>query len=165
MATHRMGEDLFPAEGPLMRLRSLALSFLTLALVAATTTLIGPSPASAATTRESRLIAKINATRVAHGLRPLQIRSDLMTAAKRHTRSMADTQTLFHTASFNGLCCWSLMAENVGYGFSVSGLHQQFMGSAPHRANILNPQLRQVGVGIVSSGGALWVTEVFRDPR
>jgi uncharacterized protein YkwD len=148
-----------------MRLRSLALSLLTVALVATSTTLITSSPASATTTRESRLIAKINDTRVAHGLRPLRVRSDLMTAAERHSRSMAGTRTLFHTASFNGLCCWSLMAENVGYGFSVAGLHQQFMDSAPHRANILNPRLRHVGVGIVSSGGALWVTEVFRDPR
>ena len=148
-----------------MRIRSMLLSIMTVALVAASTTFVTSSPASATTTRESRLIAKINATRVAHGLRPLHMRSDLMSAAKRHTRSMASSQTLFHTASFSSLCCWSLMAENVGYGFSVSGLHQQFMGSAPHRANILNPRLRQLGVGIVSSGGALWVTEVFRDPR
>ena len=160
-----MGEDLFPAEGPLVRIRSLVLSLLTVALVAASTTLVGTPTASATTTRESRLIAKINATRVAHGLRPLRVSTDLMSAAKRHTRSMAGTRTLFHTTSFKGLCCWSLMAENVGYGFSVAGLHTQFMGSAPHRANILDPRLRQVGVGIVSTGDALWVTEMFRDPR
>jgi hypothetical protein len=39
------------------------------------------------------------------------------------------------------------------------------MHSAPHRANILDPRMRQVGVGIVKRDGALWVTEVFRDPH
>ena len=38
------------------------------------------------------------------------------------------------------------------------------MGSSGHRANILNPAMRHVGVGVVSSGGQLWVTEIFRTP-
>ena len=38
------------------------------------------------------------------------------------------------------------------------------MGSAPHRANILNPRMRQVGVGVRGAGGQLWVTEIFRKP-
>ena len=38
------------------------------------------------------------------------------------------------------------------------------MRSAPHRANILNQRMRQVGVGVVFAGGRLWVTEVFRQP-
>jgi uncharacterized protein YkwD len=36
------------------------------------------------------------------------------------------------------------------------------MNSAPHRANILNSRVGQVGVGVVSAGGLLWITEIFR---
>jgi uncharacterized protein YkwD len=38
------------------------------------------------------------------------------------------------------------------------------MASPAHRANILDRRWRGVGVGVVSSGGYLWVTEIFRQP-
>jgi uncharacterized protein YkwD len=38
------------------------------------------------------------------------------------------------------------------------------MRSPAHRANILDRGKRAVGVGIVHSGGKIWVTEVFRRP-
>ena len=47
-------------------------------------------------------------------------------------------------------------------GYSVLDLHHAFMASAPHRANILDRRMEQVGVGFVSVNGQLWVTEVFR---
>jgi uncharacterized protein YkwD len=161
----RTGEDLFPAEGPRVRLRDALLSLLVVAVMAASTALVGASPASATTTREARMLVKINNARADHGLPPLTASPDLMAAARGHTVTMAGTTSLFHTASFTGLCCWRTIAENVGYGFTVRGLHRQFMHSALHRANILDPRMRQVGVGIVRRGDALWVTEVFRDPR
>jgi uncharacterized protein YkwD len=148
-----------------VRTRNALLSLLVAAVMAASTALVGASPASATTTREARMLTKINHARADHGLRPLTASPDLMAAARGHTVSMAGSRTLFHTASFSSLCCWDTIGENVGYGFSVRGLHRQFMHSAPHRANILDPRMRQVGVGIVKRDGALWVTEVFRDPH
>ena len=144
--------------------KSLSLLSLLTAAALAAPTLVGAAPASAGTTREARLIAKINNARADHGLRPLRIRADLMRAAESHTRSMAGQRTLFHTTSFSSLCCWRAIAENVGYAPTVRGAHRQFMRSAPHRANVLDRGMRQVGVGIVRSGGMLWVTEVFRAP-
>jgi uncharacterized protein YkwD len=38
------------------------------------------------------------------------------------------------------------------------------MQSSAHRANILNPRMRVLGVGVVSSDGRLWVTELFTRP-
>jgi uncharacterized protein YkwD len=140
-------------------------SLLLAAVLAASTALTGATAASATTTREARMLAKINSARANHGLTPVTLSSDLMSVAKSHTWSMVGTSALFHTTSFSALCCWESMAENVGYGFSVRGLHRRLMKSAPHRANILDPAIRQVGIGIVESGGALWVTELFRDPR
>jgi uncharacterized protein YkwD len=143
-------------------IRSALLSLLTAAALVASIALVGAAPASAQTTREARLVAKINAARANHGLPALRTSPDLMAAARAHTVAMAGQRTLFHTPSFATICCWSSVAENVGRGFTVRGVHRALMHSAPHRANILNGRLREVGVGVVYSGGQLWVTEVFR---
>ena len=147
-----------------MRSRPALLSLLVTAALTASTGLVGAGPASATTTREARMLTKINHARANHGLRPLHASPDLMQAARSHSKSMAGSRVLFHTASFSSLCCWEAVGENVGDGFTVRSLHRQFMHSSPHRANILARRMRQVGVGIVSSGGRLWVTEIFRDP-
>ena len=136
-----------------------------LGLALATSMLVGAAPASArASAPESRMVAAINATRVAHGLRPLRPVAGMMSYARRHARAMANRGGLYHTSNFSVICCWRLVAENVGVGGSVAGLHRAFMASPGHRANLLNRSLTQVGIGMVSSGGRLWVTEVFRRP-
>jgi uncharacterized protein YkwD len=142
-----------------------------LGLALATSTLVGAAPASAASrasvasAQEARMVAVINATRAAHGLRPLHPVAGMMSYARRHARAMASRGSLFHTSNFSVICCWRQVAENVGMGGSVPGLHRAFLASPGHRANLLNGSLSQVGIGLVSSGGRLWVTEVFRRPR
>ena len=76
---------------------------------------------------------------------------------------MAERQTLYHS-DLAGICCFRSLAENVGSGATPTVVHVAFMGSSGHRANILNPAMRHVGVGVVSAGGQLWVTEIFRAP-
>jgi uncharacterized protein YkwD len=138
-------------------------AFLALSLTA--TVLVGPAPASADTSsREARMVAEINATRVAHGLTPLRPVDGMMAYAGRHARAMADHGYLYHTSNFAVICCWSRVTENIGYGGSVPGMHRSFLQSPPHRANLLDAAMRQVGIGIVESGGNLWITEVFRRP-
>ena len=147
-----------------MRLRRVALSLLTAAAMTATTALVGTAPASAVTTREAAFLTKINHARTSHGLRPLRLASDLSSYARSHSRQMASSTALFHTPSFSAICCWSAIAENVGTGYSVRSVHGAFMTSSAHRANILNSRMRAVGVGVVYSGGRIWVTEIFRRP-
>jgi uncharacterized protein YkwD len=133
-------------------------------VVALSSGLVGVTPASATTGREARMVARINHAREVHGLPPLQTSPDLVRAARTHSGQMAGQRTLFHTPSFSGICCWGAVGENIGMGYTVRSLHQAFMHSPPHRANILDPRMREVGVGFVSAGGRLWVTEVFRQP-
>lgn len=147
-----------------MRVSRILLSLLAAVAVTASTALVGAPPAGAVTTREGKLLTKINNTRAAHGLRPVRLSGDLSTTARRHSRQMATSTTLFHTASFSAICCWSAIAENVGMDYSVRELHRAFMRSSAHRANVLDPRMRVVGVGIVSSGGRLWATELFTRP-
>ena len=145
---------------PLLRVLSLVATF----AVAAGSALAGAAPVSAGTTREATMLAKINNARANHGLRPLTLSGDLTSVARSHSQQMASSATLYHTSSFSSICCWSAIAENVGMGGSLRTVHRAFLHSAAHRANILDRRMRQVGVGIVSSGGTVWVTEIFRRP-
>jgi uncharacterized protein YkwD len=140
------------------------LTILATVALAAGAALVGAAPASAVTTREAAMLAKINNARSAHGLRPLALSGDLSTIARSHSRQMASSATLFHTASFSSICCWSAIAENVGTGDSVRTVHRAFLRSSAHRSNILDTRMRQVGVGIVVVGDRIWVTEIFRRP-
>ena len=141
--------------------RPALMSLLAVTLVGSTA-LVGAAPAGASTTRATRMVEKINTARANHGLPPLRTSPDLMAAARTHSGAMSGQGLLFHTASFSSLCCWDHIAENVGMGYSVRDLHRAFMHSAPHRANILDRRMEQVGVGFVSVNGQLWVTEIFR---
>jgi len=60
-----------------------------------------------------------------------------------------------------GITGWTSIGENVGYGSSVDQVHQSFMGSSGHRANILKASYSHVGIGVVASGGTAWVTLDF----
>jgi uncharacterized protein YkwD len=53
------------------------------------------------------------------------------------------------------------LGENVAYGASVPGTHDQFMNSSGHRRNILNGTYTEVGTGIVRSGNRTWHVQVF----
>jgi hypothetical protein len=58
-----------------------------------------------------------------------------------------------------------MVGENVGMGGSASSIHQAFMNSAPHRANILDHDFTQVGIGTAyDDKGVLYITQVFRKP-
>ncbi len=52
-------------------------------------------------------------------------------------------------------------SENIGYASSVSDVQAAFMGSTPHRKNILRAGFDHTAIGIVESDGSLWVTVIF----
>lgn len=56
---------------------------------------------------------------------------------------------------------WTSVGENVGVGSSVDQIHDAFMSSSSHRSNVLGGDFDLVGIGVISSGGQLWVTVVF----
>jgi uncharacterized protein YkwD len=147
-----------------MRLRISLLSLLTAVSLTGSVGLAS-SPAAAATTREARLVALINDARADHGLRPLRVSSGLTRYARQHSAAMWRQGYLFHTSDFTVVCCWSAIAENVAVNFGVKRAHRSLMMSPGHRANILHPSMRAVGVGAVRRDGRLWVTQVFRAPR
>jgi uncharacterized protein YkwD len=156
-----------PKDHDVRAARRPAVLALTTALLSASlllASLLAAPGATAASNRETRLIAMINHARAVHGLPALRVKPALMSYAGRHSAAMAARHELYHTTNFGVVCCWSAIGENIAYNSTVRRVHRAFMRSPGHRANILNPHMRRVGVGIVARGGRLWVTEIFIKP-
>ena len=144
---------------------TLALTTLALALTAVLTGALTAAPAGA-TTAEDSLTARLNGARSDHGLPSLATRSDLVAVARAQATRMADSGTLYHNPNLTtDVTNWRWVGENVGYGPDVQTVHVAFMNSDGHRANILDTDYTEVGVGVVERGDRVWVAEVFRRPQ
>jgi len=119
---------------------------------------------------ESQLLEAANRDRASAGLRPLQWDMSLAAAARQHAQRMAQANTLSHQfpgeppmqqRATQAGARFSLIAENVAEGPNAAHLHQQWMNSPPHRANLLDPELNAVGIAVVQSGGTFFAVEDF----
>ena len=112
-----------------------------------------------------RLFKATNESRGRFDVPKLRLNRELSVIARRHSMAMARNGELFHTANvevyLHGIE-WHIWGENVGYTpGDVESIEQAFMGSPPHRENILNRAFRQVAIGTVRVDGTLWVTVFF----
>lgn len=112
---------------------------------------------------ENQVLALINAVRVQNGLRQLIQQNQLTQAALGHSIDMACNNFTSHTGS-NGSSFkdriaaqgyeFSYASENIyfgagaGYGDPQTAV-EWWMNSTVHRANILNPDVTQIGIGYV----------------
>jgi len=126
----------------------------------------GAAPASAAaTSAEQVFTTKINQARAARGIPRLATRDHLVAVARDWARTMATRSRLYHNPRLTSeVSNWRWVGENVGYGPDALTLHAAFMNSPGHRANILDRDYTEVGVGAVSVDGRVWVAQVFRRP-
>ena len=144
--------------------RPALMSLLAVTLVGSTA-LVGAAPAGATTTRAQRMVEKINTARANHGLRPLHTSPDLMAAARAHSGAMSG-QGCCSTRPRSRPCAAGTTSPRTSAWATASWTcTMPSWRSAPHRANILDRRMDQVGVGFVSVNGQLWVTEVFRSRR
>jgi uncharacterized protein YkwD len=146
-----------------------------LVLLCVVTCVIAVTPAQAAPTRAERaLIAEMNRTRAAHGLAPLRLDLTLERAARAHSRTMIRTGTFAHGSFQRRLASFGArgpaVGENLGWGVgwnaSARGIVAAWLASPSHRANLLRPGFRRVGVGrlvgtFAGHGGAAVVTADF----
>lgn len=138
--------------------------WLSVMLVVVMTTIGLSASAGADSGSEQAFLTAINSTRNANGLGSLQMDGGLRAHARTHTADMIAAGNIFHsssgelqTAAGSG---WSKLGENVGRGGSVSSLHNAFLASSAHKANILG-DYNYVGIGTDTSSGVLYVTVVF----
>lgn len=108
-------------------------------------------------------IALVNASR---GGAALAEHSDLDAVAQRHAERMAAENRLHHNPSLGReVTGYELVGENVGVGPELAPIHDAFMRSPSHRANILEARFTEIGIGLATSAdGSLWIVQVFRQP-
>jgi Cysteine-rich secretory protein family len=140
-----------------------------LALFIVSTSYAAPAPRPA-TSAEQLLFDAVNRERASLGLRQLQWDTALANAARLHTSLLADHDALSHrfageadlqTRLHLAGARFSLVAENVAEAPDVSTLHVAWMNSAPHRANILDPQVDSIGIAIERRGQEYYATQDF----
>jgi uncharacterized protein YkwD len=123
-----------------------------------------PAPAAAAA-GTGDVLSAVNSARSANGRGPLALQSDLSAVAQRWAAHMASTQVLAHNPRLTSqVHNWRWVGENVGYGPGTSAVSAAFMRSPAHRANILDKDYTQIGIGVVVRGDRVWITQVFRRP-
>jgi uncharacterized protein YkwD len=113
-------------------------------------------------------VCVLNAVRERRGLHPLRLNRRLSRAATRHAMDMARRKYFAHdtlgggsfldrirqTGYLNGAHSW-MVGENLAWATdnqsAPHGVTVMWMNSPGHRANILNPTFREIGIGIVTA--------------
>jgi uncharacterized protein YkwD len=122
---------------------------------------------------ETQLLALVNHERTSRGLHPLTMNSKARLEARDYSEEMlahgyfshidANGHTPFDRMKAGGVK-FDLAGENLALAPTVPLAHQGLMNSPGHRANILNPNYRTVGIGIEDAGPyGLMVTQDFTD--
>lgn len=104
---------------------------------------------------EAEIVAYTNEQRKRYGLQPLEVDPGLLESARKHTQWMTNTRQLVHGRG---------VAENIAMGQNSSRQAvQAWMNSSGHRANILNPRHRRIGVaGFTTSNGTCYWCQQFK---
>jgi len=117
----------------------------------------------------------INQERTAGRLGQVAWDPALADLARRHAADMRSMEKVTHHSGSDGADFAARLgrtdyrashaAENVALDMDVTRAHAALMKSPGHRANILNPNLTAVGVGIVRArDGAAYIVEDFATP-
>ena len=135
-----------------------------LLLLASTLVLAQSSPP------ERTLFESVNRDRKAHNLRALRWDEALAAAARKHAHEMAKHGAVEHAfpgepslparANKAGARFISI-SENVVRAANAKAAHGEFMSSPNHKANILDPDVDSIGIGVAEHNGELFVVEDF----
>lgn len=131
---------------------------------------LGATRCAAQNVAEQYLLAAANQDRAAHGLGLLRVDEQLANAARQHAYEMARRKTISH--QFPGEhdlasrvreagAHFSLVTENVAEAPNSALIHDLWMNSAGHRANLLDPAVDSVGISVIRDGGEYFAVEDF----
>lgn len=136
----------------------------------------GNTGSTAISPSAQQVIDLTNQYRAAAGCAPLTVSQRLTSAAAAHSQDMATNNFFSHTGS-DGSTPWdrirrtgytfSTAAENIAAGYrTAEQVVQGWYNSEGHRRNMLNCNLREIGVAYADGGsyGRYW-TQVFATPR
>lgn len=119
---------------------------------------------------EQYLFAAANAERVQRGLQPLRWDAALYRAAQGHAREMAARASISHQYPGEAELAdrgrqagarFSEIAENVAEAPTAVRIHDAWMNSPGHRANLLDSQVDSVGISVLRRDGQLYAVQDF----
>lgn len=122
--------------------------------------------------RARHILDLTNHDREARGLQPLEWDASLAAAAQAHAERMAGERYLSHEYPGEGDvgaraaragAHFQAIAENIATGPNDEAIESEWMNSAPHRRNILDPQMDALGIGVVERRGTIFAVEDFAD--
>jgi uncharacterized protein YkwD len=128
-----------------------------LVIAVLTAAVAGPARASESATTERALLDEVNRVRAAHGLPGLRVDSALQRAARSHSVDMLRRGYFGHGAFAERLARFGArgprLGENLAWGAGTAAaardMVRRWLASPPHRANLLRPGFRRIGVGAV----------------
>jgi uncharacterized protein YkwD len=118
----------------------------------------------------SQLLTLTNQDRAAQGLGPLKWNPELAEAAQTHGELMVQHNDLQHqfagepdvpTRAGQAGAHFRAIAENIALGPNAADIERQWMHSAQHRTNILDPQMNIIGIALIHNRGEVWAVEDF----
>lgn len=130
-----------------------------------------PPPSGCGTPEELAVIELANQARASMGLGALTCDPLMTQVARAHSQDMCDNGYFSHTSQ-DGRSPFDRMrdagvdfggaGENIAQGQRNSdAVHEAWMNSSGHRANILNGGYGRIGVGLAECGGRMFWTQVF----
>ncbi len=165
------------------RVRSTMRAFAALVVVGTVAAACGPQTASAPKTTAtatstpscppnattSTIFNLTNGARQSSGVPGLRWNGQLGCLAQDWSQHMAATGVMTHrdlsaTLRSPGYSTYRTLGENILHGpgsMSAQQMHDAWMASPDHRANILNGAFTSMGIGVAYARGEVWATEDF----
>jgi len=125
---------------------------------------------------ENEVIRLVNVERQKYGLAPLKANWELSRVARFKSQDMAEKNYFSHTSPTYGSpfkmitdfgLTYTAAGENIAMGQKTPAeVMKGWMNSSGHRANILNKNYTEIGVGLaVNKNGQNYWTQMFIHPR
>jgi uncharacterized protein YkwD len=116
---------------------------------------------------EQRVIELVNSTRAQNGLPPLKASQQLTASARKYSSYMGSARFFSHEGPDGsnlvtrneaaGYVDWVDLAENLAGGQpDPESAVKAWMASPAHRAIILSPRVKEIGVGYVFAPGSMY---------
>lgn len=139
--------------------------------IPATTPTTTPVSSTGTATVEKTAFDLLNADRASNGLKPLKLNSQLTVLGENYAQDMINRNYFSHTnpegqSPFDRMTkagiSYSYAGENIAINSNVTTAEQAFMNSPGHRANILNTNYTDVGIGVrLDASGSAHVVQEF----
>ena len=119
------------------------------------------APRIAEVATEQRMLVLVNTERTQRGLVPLVMDEKLVLVARQHSQEMLQQHYFAHDSPERGSpfdrmaaagIRYRIAGENIALAPNVERAHTGLMNSPEHKENILRPEFRKVGIGVINGG-------------